>query len=133
MRIPQDLLDQIVEHAREDAPKECCGLIAARDGVATRVYRARNARDSPVAFTIDASDQIRIYGEIDDREEEDGPLAAMYHSHPRTEAFPSQTDRNFGKEWTGVEWVIVSLQDDAPVVRSFRIDEGGGVEEVPIE
>ena len=133
MRIGQDLVDELVEHARAEAPNECCGFITGKDGAATRVYPARNARGSSMAFEIDGADQIRIYGEIDDNEERDGPLAAMYPSHPRTEAYPSQTDLNFGKEWTVVEWVIVSLRDDVPEVRAFVIDANGGVDEVPIE
>ena len=133
MRIPQDLLDDIVEHARAEAPNECCGMITAKDGVATRVYRAENARASPLAFEIQDREQLRINYEIDDNEERDGQLAAVYHSHTRTEPYPSLTDRNFAKLWgPGIEWVIVGLDGDEATVRSFLIEDGR-VREVAIE
>ncbi len=124
MRIPQDLLDQIVEHARREAPNECCGFVAAKDGVATRVYPARNKRASALAFEIDPREQIRINNEIDDNEERDGQLAAVYHSHTRTEPVPSQTDINFSVAWPGTEWIIVGLGTPEPHVRSFLIEDG---------
>ena len=133
MRIPQDLLDQIVEHARAEAPNECCGFIAAKDGVATRVYPARNKRASPLAFEIDDREQVRIYFAIDDNEERDGSLVGLYHSHTRTEPYPSQTDMNFAKLWgPGIEWVIVGLDGDEATVRSYLIEESG-VREVEVE
>ncbi len=132
MRIPQDLLEQLVEHARREAPNECCGMITARDGVATRVYPAVNAKASPMAFKIEDREQLRINFEIDDNEERDGPLAGVYHSHTRTEPFPSQTDMNFAQAWgPGIEWVIIGLDGDDATVRSYLID-GASVEEVPI-
>jgi [CysO sulfur-carrier protein]-S-L-cysteine hydrolase len=131
VRIPQELLDAIVGHARRDAPNECCGFITAKDGVATRVYPARNARASPLAFEIDGREQIRINDEIDDNEAQDGQLAAIYHSHTRTEPYPSQTDLNFASNWPGIEWVIVGLVGEEADVRSYRI-ERDKVEEVDI-
>ena len=124
MRIPQDLLDEIVEHARRDAPNECCGFITARDGVATRTYPANNVRASPLAFQIDDREQIRINDEIDDNEERDGQLAGIYHSHTRTDPYPSQTDLNYAANWPGIEWVIVGLAGDEAEVRSYLIDDG---------
>ena len=133
MRIPQDLLDQIVEHARRDAPNECCGFIAAKDGVATRLYPARNMRASALAFQIDDREQIRIHNEIDDNEEREGQLAAVYHSHTRTEPYPSQTDINFARPWgPAMEWVIVGLDGERATVRSYLIEDGR-VHEVPID
>jgi [CysO sulfur-carrier protein]-S-L-cysteine hydrolase len=123
VRIPKDLLDEIVEHARAEAPNECCGFITARDGAATRVHRAENKRASALAFEIDQLEQLRIYDAIDAREAEDGQLAAIYHSHTRTEPYPSQTDINYATQWPGLEWVIVGLAADEPVVRSYLIED----------
>ena len=128
MKVPEDLLAEIVEHAREDAPNECCGLIGAHDGVATSVHRTRNVRASPLAFEMHGPEVMRIIEEI---EEGGGELAGMYHSHTRTEPYPSQTDRNFAKLWPGLEWVIVGLGGDEAVVRSFLIEDGA-VQEVPV-
>jgi len=129
VRIPQDLLDRIVEHARADAPNECCGLVGATDGVVTSVHPARNVKASPLAFEIHGPEAIRIIDEIEDG---GGELAAMYHSHTRTEPYPSQTDRNFAVNWPGLEWLIVGLANGEVSVRSFLI-EGGAVREVDVD
>ena len=128
MRIPQDLLDQIVEHARRDAPNECCGLIGGRDGVATSVHATRNVKASPLAFEMHGPEVMRIIDEIEDA---GGELAGMYHSHTRTEPYPSETDRNFARNCPGLEWVIVGLNGDEVTVRSFFI-EPDGVREVEL-
>jgi proteasome lid subunit RPN8/RPN11 len=69
VRIARPLLDEIVTHAREDVPNECCGMVAGRNGHATRVYRARNAEESPFRYVIHPQDQFRITMEIEDRGE----------------------------------------------------------------
>jgi proteasome lid subunit RPN8/RPN11 len=129
MRIARELLDEIVTHARSEAPNECCGLIAGADGRAIRVHRARNEFASPMRFNVHPQDLIRITTEIDDRGEE---LAAIYHSHPRSEAYPSQTDVNLAANWPDPVWMICSLAGEEPIVRAFRIRDGS-VEEVEID
>ena len=129
MRIPQELLDRIVDHARSEAPNECCGLIGAKDGVATSVHRTRNVKASPLAFEMHGPEVMRIIDEIED---DGGELAGMYHSHTRTEPYPSQTDLNFARNWPGLEWVIVGLDGDEATVRSYLI-ETDAVREVEIE
>jgi [CysO sulfur-carrier protein]-S-L-cysteine hydrolase len=129
VRIAGDLLDQIVAHAREDAPNECCGLISGTDGRAARVHRARNDFESPMRFNVHPQDLIRIITEIDDAEQE---LVGIYHSHPRSEAYPSQTDINLAASWPDPLWLICSLAGDEPVVRAFSIRDGA-VEEVKLD
>ena len=129
MRIARDQLDEIVEHARRDAPNECCGLIGAREGAVTSVHPTRNVRASPLAFEIHGPEAIRIIDEIEDAGSE---LAGLYHSHTRTDPYPSQTDVNFAANWPGIEWVIVGLKGDEATVRSYLID-GGRIEEVALE
>ena len=129
MRIAPALLDEIVSHAREEAPNECCGMLAGENGRATRVYRARNAEASPLRYTIHPQDQIRIMMEIEDRGEE---VTAIYHSHTKTAAEPSQTDINLAENWPDPIYLICSLADPkAPDVRAFVIREGR-VEEVDL-
>jgi [CysO sulfur-carrier protein]-S-L-cysteine hydrolase len=124
------MIDEIVEHARVTAPDECCGIIATKDRRATKLYRANNAEASPFRFVIDSKDQIRINSEIEDQ---GWDLGAIYHSHTRSAAYPSQTDVNFAASWPGVVWVIVSLENpDKPDVRSFAI-ENGEIEEISLE
>jgi proteasome lid subunit RPN8/RPN11 len=130
MRIARRLLDQIVSHAREDAPDECCGMVAGVNGEATRVYAARNAEASPFRYTIHPQDQIRIMSEIEERGEE---IAAIYHSHTKTPAEPSQTDINLAENWPDPLYLICSLADDEhPAVRGFEIRDGR-VEEVDLD
>lgn len=122
MRIAPVYKDAIVEHARRDAPNECCGMLAARDGVVVAVHAAQNTAASPLRFEIDSLELLRLVTQIEDRGED---LGAIYHSHTRSAAYPSQTDVNFAAGWPGVEWVIVGLAvDGEPELRSFSIDAG---------
>ena len=122
MRIAQSLLDEIVAHARDEAPNECCGMVAGRDGRATRVHRARNAFESPLRYEVHPQDQFRIVTEIEESGEE---LAAIYHSHTRSDAYPSQTDVNLAANWPDPVYLICSITDpENPVVRGFEIRDG---------
>lgn len=120
MRIARDLYDQLIEQAREEAPNECCGMIASRDGEAVRVYRATNAAASPLRYEIDGAEQYRIQMEIDDA---DLDLGAIYHSHTRTEPYPSQTDISLAF-YPEALYVIVGLAGDDADVRAFIIRDG---------
>jgi [CysO sulfur-carrier protein]-S-L-cysteine hydrolase len=122
MEIAQSLIDEIVAHAREEAPNECCGLVAGRSGVATRVFRARNEMASPLAYNVHPQDLLRITNEIEAAGEE---LAAIYHSHTRSPAEPSQTDINLAANWPDPVYLICSVADaDAPVVRGWHLRDG---------
>jgi proteasome lid subunit RPN8/RPN11 len=122
VRIAQGLLDAIVEHARRDAPNECCGMVATRDGAAASVHAAENTAASPFRFEVDGLELHRTLTAIEDGGDE---LGAIYHSHTRSEPYPSQTDVNFADNWPGVEWIIVGLaHGPEPVVRSYLIDDG---------
>ena len=121
MRIAQQLYDEIVAHARTEAPNECCGMVASRDGQAVRVFAARNAAPAPkYAFVIDGRDQIEIDNDIDSAGLAYG---AIYHSHPRSEPDPSLTDVKYAKWWPGVLWIIVGFAATEPVVKMWEIDD----------
>ena len=116
------MVERVVAHSREQAPNECCGMIGGRDGAATTLYRAANAEESPLRYVVDPQDQLRIMDEIDGRGEE---LAAIYHSHTGSPAYPSQTDINLAQAWPDPLYVICSISDpDAPEVRAFEIRDG---------
>jgi proteasome lid subunit RPN8/RPN11 len=129
--IARDLLDRVIAHARRDAPNECCGLVAAREGTAVSVHALDNVAASPLRFEVDPH---ALLHQLDAIEDDGAELGAIYHSHTRSEPYPSQTDLNFAAGWPGVEWLIVGLRtgDGEPVVRSFRIDDGR-VDEVGLE
>lgn len=130
MEVPKSLLDDMVEHAVADSPNECCGLIGGRDGKATTLYRARNAEQSPLRYSIAPGEQLAIMDRIE-RADED--LVGIYHSHTKTEAYPSQTDINLAAGWPDPTYFIVSLMDpDEPAVRGFRI-RNNEVEDVDLQ
>ena len=129
MQIARQLTDEIVAHARDEAPNECCGMVAGSDGRATRVFRARNAEASPMRYTIHPQDQIRIMTEIDENGEE---LVAIYHSHTKTPPVPSQTDINLAENWPDPVYLICSLADPhEPELRGFEI-RNGRVEQIEL-
>jgi proteasome lid subunit RPN8/RPN11 len=137
VRISRGQIDEMVEHARQEAPNECCGMVASRDGEAVHVYRAANAAASPRRYEVDPRDQFRIQDEI---ESEGLSLGAIYHSHTRSEPYPSQTDINLAltpdgsqELWPGTVYVIVGLAAGEAKVRAFRIAPGGQVSEVTLE
>jgi [CysO sulfur-carrier protein]-S-L-cysteine hydrolase len=121
LRISRQLHDEIVAHARAEAPNECCGMIAARDGRAVAVHRTRNIHASPLKFEMDPREQLRV---LDGIEQAGLELGAIYHSHTRSEPVPSLTDVNLARWWPEPLWVIVGLAADEPDVRAFRIVDG---------
>jgi proteasome lid subunit RPN8/RPN11 len=136
MNISRDLLDELVAHVVEDPRNELCGVVAVEvDGSpagarrAARVHRAANMHASPLRFEIEPMELYRLNGEIEDSGQE---LGGIYHSHVRSEPYPSQTDINYAAGWPGVEWIIVGLADGEPQVRSYLIEDGH-VREVPLE
>ncbi|MDQ6607329.1 MAG: M67 family metallopeptidase [Actinomycetota bacterium] len=120
MRIARELFDEMVAHAREDSPNECCGMVATRGGEAVKVYRATNAAASPLRYEIDGAEQYRIQMAIDDQDLE---LGAIYHSHTRSEPVPSQTDINLAF-YPEALYVIVGLANGDAEVRAYKIGNG---------
>ena len=126
LELPQAMVDRVVAHARRDHPDECCGVIAGRDGVATRLFEMTNAERSPTGFVFDSAEWLRTYNELDDADED---LLVVYHSHTMTEAYPSRTDVRWSANTPGTSWLLVSTRSDELEVRSFRIDDGVVAEE----
>lgn len=121
MRIARELYDQMVAHARAEAPNECCGIVSVNgDDTAVTVYPATNAFASPMRYEVDSRDLVRIWGEIDDADLE---IGAIYHSHTRTAPEPSQTDIN-NATYPEALYIIVGLKDAEPDVRAWRIVDG---------
>jgi proteasome lid subunit RPN8/RPN11 len=130
VRIPREIVDQIVAHSLEDRPNECCGLIAGSEGEALAIHRARNEFESPLRYNVHPLDLLRITTEIEEAGQE---LVGIYHSHTRSEAYPSQTDVNLAENWPDPLYLICSVADpDEPVVRAFALGDGR-IEEVALE
>ena len=120
MRMPQALYDEMVAHARADAPDECCGMIATVDGEAVALHRAENTAHSPLRYEIDGAEQYRIQMAIDDAGHD---LGAIYHSHTRSAPEPSQTDINLAFD-PDTLYIIVGLAGADPEVRAWEIRDG---------
>lgn len=121
MRIPPELLELVIGHAVRDAPNECCGVVAVRDGVAEAVHPLENLAASPLRFEVDGMTLHHLLTEIEDG---GARLGAIYHSHTRSAPVPSQTDINFAAGWPGTEWLIVGTKGADPEARSYLIEDG---------
>ena len=118
MRISRAHRDELYAHAREEAPNECCGYLRLSDGRVDEVLRAENVYHAPTRFMLDDR-SLFAANELDD----EGYGVAVYHSHPRSPAEPSQTDINIAMypHWL---YLIVSLAGEQPEVRAWRIVDG---------
>jgi [CysO sulfur-carrier protein]-S-L-cysteine hydrolase len=121
LQISRALLDEVIAHARAEAPNECCGMIASQDGVAAAVHRTRNIHRSPLRYEMEPNEQLRVLSAIEDAGLE---LGAIYHSHTRSKPEPSPTDVNLAKYWPEPLYVIVGLEGEEPDVRAWRIVDG---------
>jgi len=121
MRIPRALYDQMVAHAQAEAPNECCGFLATREGDAVGVHPTQNTAASPLRFEIDSQELFSTYFAIEDS---GCDIGVIYHSHTRSEPYPSQTDINFAAKWPGVWWLIFGLAGEEPTARIYEIRDG---------
>jgi proteasome lid subunit RPN8/RPN11 len=122
------MVDQVLAHARRDHPDECCGVIAGKEGVATRVFEMDNAERSPTGFTFDSAQWLTVYRALDDADEEPW---VVYHSHTATEAYPSRTDIRWSATAGFPYWLLVSTRSGEDEIRAFTITDGA-VTEVPV-
>ena len=122
--LEQQYIDEMIAHAREDAPNECCGIIGGLDGRAQKLYRAINAEASPYRYSVEPKDLLRIHREVDGN---DWDFLVIYHSHTHTEAYPSPTDAAQAPDpsW---HYILVSLRAE-PVLHSYQIVDGNISEE----
>ena len=135
LRIRADLVDSMVAHARRDHPDEACGVIAGPAGSddPQRFIPMVNAARSPTFYEFDSTDLLRLYMEMDERDE---VPVVIYHSHTATEAYPSRTDIDLAGE-PDAHYVLVSTRETGSgpgpyELRSFRI-KGGQVSEETID
>ena len=128
LTISRALQAKIIEHARKDHPDEACGVIAGPVGSdrPARFIPMENAERSPTFYRFDSIEQLSVWREMDDRDEE--PVV-IYHSHTATEAYPSRTDISYASE-PQAHYVLVSTRDGSETeFRSYRIADGEVTEE----
>jgi len=128
LEIDQALIDAMIAHARRDHPDEACGVIAGPAGSdrPERFIPMVNAARSPTFYEFDSMDLLKLYREMDSRDEE--PVV-VYHSHTATEAYPSRTDISYASEPNAHYLLVSTREPDTEEVRSFRIVDGVVTEE----
>jgi len=134
LRLTVDIHRAMLAHAFDGLPDEACGLMVGSlggdDGVASlvRFEPCRNAAQSSRIYSIDPKEWMRIERDADDDELD---IVGVMHSHTHTEPYPSVTDVDQAPDpaW---HYVIVSLRDSSPILRSYRIVDGEIIEE-PVE
>jgi [CysO sulfur-carrier protein]-S-L-cysteine hydrolase len=124
VRLSRGQFEQILAQARSEAPHECCGLLLGRGEAVEEVFPGRNVDETPrTRYVMDPRDQLRAFRLMDER---GWDLVGIYHSHPETEAYPSETDKSRAL-YPEARYVIVSLQEPSnPQVRAFRLLDGAG-------
>ena len=124
VELPRSLADQLIAHAREAAPNEACGLAGVKDNRVMMLRRARNAAPQPrVRFTFD-DDGYRAIIAL----EREGLDVGIYHSHPKSPAYPSATDRaEMSATWPESLQLMVTLMAEPPQINAFRIAADGAV------
>ena len=122
VRLTRMQLEQILAQARAESPHECCGLLLGRGDAVEEVFPGRNVDETPrTRYVMDPQDQLRAFRLMDER---GLGLVGIYHSHPQTEAYPSETDKSRAL-YPDARYMIVSLREPAaPNVRAFRLLDG---------
>jgi proteasome lid subunit RPN8/RPN11 len=133
LEIPLALAEAMLDHARAELPNEACGLLSGSlaDGRAVAFHPARNSEASPLRYNVHPDDLVRITFEI---EEAGSELVGIYHSHTRSPAVPSSTDRR-AAQYPDPFYVLATLASPDPeparALRAWRI-HGGQMFEVPL-
>jgi len=119
IRIPKTILEKMVEHAKKEQPLECCGILSGKGETVEKIFELKNAEESSIKYSMSPLDQLKVFEEM---EKESIEMIAIYHSHPHTIPFPSETDvkLNFHPD---VSSVIISLKEENPVMKAFRISK----------
>lgn len=129
LRLSREHREMMVARARAALPNEGCGLFAGTiDGdikIVQEVYCLKNTDESPEHFSIAPEDQFRVIGDI---RKKGLVLLGNFHSHPATPARPSEEDKRLAFD-PSLSYVIISLKDGEPVLKSFAVKQGNAEEE----
>ena len=119
--IPKPIYDEMLSHAHAEYPNECCGLLVGKEDQVTKLYRMTNSHHSPVSYFMDPREQFNVFKAM----RADGTeLLSIYHSHPHTAAYPSNTDVSLAY-YPETYYLIISLEKRGhPVLNAYRILEG---------
>ena len=120
LRIPKTIYQKMVDHAKREWPLECCGILSGKEKTVQKAFELKNAEESPVLYSMSPQEQMKVFEEM---EKESMEMIAIYHSHPKTIPFPSETDVKL-TFYPDVPSIIISLQEkENPVMKAFQISK----------
>jgi proteasome lid subunit RPN8/RPN11 len=118
LKIPKVIFQGMIEHAKRESPMECCGILGGKEKTVQKAFELKNTEESHVQYSMSPQDQMKAFEEM---ERESMEMIAIYHSHPHTIAFPSETDVKLAF-YPDVSSVIISLKErENPVIKAFQI------------
>lgn|SRR5665647_1290923 len=120
IQINREISEKIVGHAMNELPNEACGYLAGQDGIVVKAFEMTNTDKSPEHFSFDPSEQFSVFREV---RKLGLSIIANYHSHPSTPSRPSEEDIRLAYD-PDISYVIISLAENDPVIRSFKIQNG---------
>lgn len=115
VRLRRHVVDRMIEHARRQYPRECCGLLAGQGDLIEEIFCATNQKGSPHQFFIPPGELLSFFKRV---RVSPRKFLGIYHSHPDTEAVPSPRDiAEF--HYPGASYWIISLREQEPDMRCF--------------
>ena len=133
IKISKSHLDEIIEHAKEESPNECCGILVGTSNSVSKVHKITNDAKSPYRYVMNSQQQLDV---ILDCDRNDLDMIAFYHSHTHSPAYPSDTDVRMAVQsgWLDIIYILISLEDKSnPIVKSYSINENSEILEESIE
>ncbi len=120
LRIPKPIYQKMLAHAKREWPLECCGILSGKAKTVQKAFEVKNTEESPVLYSMSPQEQMEVFEEM---EKESMEMIAIYHSHPKTIPFPSETDVKL-TFYPDVSSIIISLKEEAnPVMKAFQISK----------
>jgi len=120
LRIPKAIYQKMLDHAKRESPLECCGILSGKEKTVQKAFELKNTEGSPVLYSMAPQEQMKVFEEM---EKESMEMIAIYHSHPKTIPFPSETDVKL-TFYPDVSSVIISLKEEGnPVMKAFQVSK----------
>ena len=128
IKVPQHIINGIIEQAFAELPNETCGLLAGKESEVMKRFALTNTDHSPEHFSFDPAEQFQVLR----ASRADGlQIIANFHSHPESPSRPSEEDIRLAFD-PDILYFIVSLAAEKPVLKAFKIQNGIS-SEIPIE
>jgi len=124
--ITREIVEEMERHAREEYPRECCGMLAGKEQTITRIFKTKNIAESEDLYELNPLEQVKAFEEIDRLSLK---LLGVYHSHPDHPCYPSTLDISQAFYPDTLFFIISLLDFDNPQLKAFRLNKGEAVEE----